>query len=135
MSVSQGIKVGNFQRPANLIEIASRNKNNGGATNQTGKTSFKEMFSQELASERKISISKHAHERMFSRGIEINPARLNQIADAMDKAQNKNSRETLILADDAAYVVSIKNRTIVTVFDKNNLREGVVTSIDSAVIL
>lgn len=135
MSISQGIKVGNFQRPTNLIEIATRNKNNERTTDKTGKSSFKEMFSKELASERNISISKHAHERMFSRGIELNPERLNQIADAMDKAQNKNSRETLILADDAAYVVSIKNRTIVTVFDKNNLREGVVTSIDSAVIL
>jgi len=72
---------------------------------------------------------------MHSRGIELSPERLNQIADAIDKAQNKNSKETLILTDEAAFVVSIKNRTIVTAFDKDNLKDGVVTSIDSAVIL
>ena len=134
MSIGQGMRISNYQRPINLIEIASRNKaevKNEKADN----SSFKEMFSQELAERREISFSKHAHERLFSRGITLSEDKINQLADAVDKAEVKGSKETLILSEDAAFVVSVKNRTVITAFDKDHLKQGVVTSIDSAVII
>lgn len=130
---AQPIKIDHFQRPIDLIDIANRGKTNG--SDRTGPASFKEMFSRELANSRGLNFSKHAHERMFSRGIELSSERINQIADAVDKAQTKGSKETLILAEEAAFIVAVKDRTVITVFDRDNLREGVVTSIDSAVIL
>jgi flagellar operon protein len=134
MSVAQGIRINNYQRPMNLIEIAGRTGQVNSRT-EAGSPSFKEMFSGELASVRKVNFSKHAHERLFSRGIELDEAKLNKLADAIDKAESKASKETLILDDEAAYVVSVTNRTVVTVFDRDNLQDGIVTSIDSAVIL
>lgn len=128
------MKINNYQRPVNLIEIANRNQSAAVHSEPKG-TSFKEMFSKELAESRNLSFSKHASERLFSRGINLDEPMMNKIADAVDKAQEKGSKETLILTDDAALVVSIKNRTVITAFDKENLKEGVVTSIDSAVIL
>lgn len=128
------MKINNYQRPVNLLEIANRNQS-GGTVSEAKGTSFKEMFSKELAESRNLSFSKHASERLFSRGINLDEPLVNKIADAVDKAEEKGSKETLILTDDAALVVSIKNRTVVTAFDKENLKEGVVTSIDSAVIL
>lgn len=133
MNSAQPIKIDHFQRPIDLIDIANRGKDS--SADRTGPASFKEMFSRELAASRSLSFSKHAQERMFSRGIELSSERVNQIADAVDKAQTKGSKETLILADEAAFIVAVDNRTVITVFDRDNLREGVVTSIDSAVIL
>jgi flagellar operon protein len=134
MSVAQGMKINNYQRPMNLIEIAGRTGQANSRT-EVGSSSFKEMFSKELATEREVSFSRHAHERLFSRGIELDEAKLNKLADAIDKAESKASKETLILDDEAAYVVSVSNRTVVTVFDRDNLQDGIVTSIDSAVIM
>ena len=134
MSIGNGMKISNYQRPINLIEIANRDKPSD-KLQQTGEKSFKEMFSQELASDRNISFSKHASQRLYSRGIELSADKINAIADAVDRAADKGSKETLILSDDTAFVVSVQNRTIITAFDKENLREGVVTSIDSAVII
>ena len=134
MSVAQGIKINNYQRPINLIEIAGRT-GQGNARTEAGGTSFKEMFSRELAAVRKINFSKHAHDRLFSRGIELDEVKLNKLADAIDKAESKASKETLVLDDEAAFVVSVSNRTVVTVFDRDNLHDGIVTSIDSAVIM
>ncbi len=134
MSIGNGMKINNYQRPINLIEIADRNKPTD-KLQQTGEKSFKEMFSQELAGSRDISFSKHASQRLYSRGIELGTDKINAIADAVDKAEQKGSKETLILSDDTAFVVSVENRTVITAFDKENLREGVVTSIDSAVII
>jgi flagellar operon protein len=93
------------------------------------------MFSTELAANRGVQFSKHASQRLHSRGIELTDEDLSRIANAIDKAEGKGSRETLILTDDVALVVSIENRTVITAFDREHLREGVVTSIDSAVIL
>ena len=134
MSVAQGMKINNYQRPMNLIEIVGRTGQANSRT-EVGSSSFKEMFSKELAMEREVSFSRHAHERLFSRGIELDEAKLNKLADAIDKAESKASKETLILDDEAAYVVSVSNRTVVTVFDRDNLQDGIVTSIDSAVIM
>ncbi len=134
MSISQGLKVNCYQRPVNLIDIAKQG-NQATAIQKPQQTSFKEMFSQELASSRNVAFSKHAHERLFSRGITLSDESVNRIADAIDKAQSKGAKETLILSDEGAFVVSVKNRMVITAFDRDNLRQGVVTSIDSAVIL
>ena len=133
MSVN-GVKVANYQRPVNLLEIAGRGSN----VNRSGdksKASFKEMFSEHLAESKGVTFSKHASQRLFSRGIELSDEELNKVATAVDQAAAKGSKETLLLADDYALVVSIKDRTVVTAFDRDNLRDGVVTAIDSAVLL
>ncbi len=128
-----GVKITAYQQPVKLLDIAQGNKS---TTRTTGaKGDFKEMFSRELSSERGVTVSKHASERLFSRGLQLSDERLNQIAQALDKAEQKGSKDTLILFDDVALVASVKNRTVITAFDRDNLKEGVVTAIDSAVIL
>jgi len=134
MTTGGALKINNYQRPVNLLDISQRNGADK-STEKVGGDSFKKMFSMEMAGERSVSFSKHASERLYSRGIELGDDKLNKIADAIDKAEVKGSRETLILTDEAALVVSVKNRTVITAFDRDNLREGVITAIDSAVII
>ena len=52
----------------------------------------------------------------------------------MQKAASKGSTDALVLMDDLAMVVSVTNRTVVTVVDKESLKQNVFTNIDSAVI-
>jgi flagellar operon protein len=134
--MSNAVRISNYQRPVDLLKIAQRtDATTTAAGAKTQDASFKDMFSRELAGDRNVTFSKHASERLFSRGIKLSPEKLNKLADAIDKAQAKGSRETLVLTDEAALVVSVKNRTVITAFDRENLRDGVVTSIDSAVII
>jgi flagellar operon protein len=128
------MRIGEFNSQVNLLEIASRSQAVPEAANRE-ETSFKDAFTRELARSGGVNFSKHAQARLYSRGIEISDQKLVQLSQAMDKAASKGSRETLILDDDAAYVASVENRTIITAFGRENLREGVITSIDSAIIL
>ena len=132
--MSEGVSVTNYQRPVNLLEIAEHGRLPG-KPKETDGQSFREMFSREMAADQSVLFSKHASRRLFSRNIELTDEQLGRIAGAIDKASGKGSRETLVLLDDTALVVSVQNRTVVTVFDRENLRDGVVTSIDSAVIV
>ena len=129
------MKVSDFNRDVNLLEIVNRGKTTPPSADNSGVKQFKGTFSAELAKTREINFSKHARERLFSRGVELSNEKLTQLADAFDKAADKGSKNTLILDKDAAYVASIPNRTVITAFSRDNLREGVFTSIDSAVIL
>jgi flagellar operon protein len=129
------MKVNSFNQNVHLLEIARRDHVQSSQTNDAKVKSFKETFSREMADVRKINFSKHARQRLFSRGIRLSDDKLTQLSGAVDKAAQKGSRETLILDNDAAYVVSIPNRTVISAFDRATLQEGVFTSIDSAVIL
>ncbi len=89
----------------------------------------------ELASKNNIKFSAHAKSRIESRGIELSDKDLQKMADAIDKAEEKGARETLILLKEDAFIVNIPNRTVITAVDKESLEENVFTKIDSAVIV
>jgi len=82
-----------------------------------------------------LKFSNHAVERMRMRGISYTPEQMASLERAIDKAAGKGAKETLVLADDSALIVSVNNRTVVTVMDKNALKENVFTNIDSTVVL
>jgi flagellar operon protein len=129
------MKVSEFNRDVNLMEIVRRGSDNRPDNSSNKVKQFKDTFSNELAKTEGVNFSKHARERMFSRGIDMSNEKLNRLSEAIDKAADKGSRNTLILDKDAAYVASVTNRTVISAFSRANLQDGVFTSIDSAVIL
>ena len=81
-----------------------------------------------------VAFSGHAARRMEQRGVQLDEAHLRRIDSAVDQAQAKGSRDSLILMDDLALVVSITNRTVVTAVDQASQKEHVFTNVDSVVI-
>ncbi len=82
-----------------------------------------------------LKFSNHAIERMQSRGISFDPAQMEKIEQAVQKASAKGSKNSLLLMDDSALIVSVKDKTVVTVLDRQNMKENVFTNIDSTVVL
>lgn len=93
--------------------------------------SFKTIFDEEL---NKIKFSAHAQSRLTSREISLNSEDLSRLSNAFDRAAQKGANESLIILNDNAYIVSVPNKTVITVVDKTNIGETVFTNIDSAVI-
>ncbi len=82
-----------------------------------------------------VKFSKHAIERMQSRGISLKPEEMTSLSNAVKKANEKGAKETLVLTDKAAFVVSAKNNTVITAIDKALMKENVFTNIDSTVVI
>jgi len=95
---------------------------------------FEASLQRALGREPKVRFSGHARNRLASRGVELDGADVRRLEEAVDKAAAKGSRDSLILMDDLALIVSIKNRTVVTAVDNASQREGVFTNIDSVVL-
>ena len=82
-----------------------------------------------------LKFSNHAIDRMQARGVRFSPEEMSRIESAVGKAEAKGAKNTLLLTDSAAMIVSIKDKTVVTVMDKTNLKENVFTNIDSTVVI
>jgi flagellar operon protein len=81
-----------------------------------------------------LHFSKHALERVQRRGIPLDPTTLGRLQDGVGRAAGKGSRDSIVLVDGTAFVVSVNNRTVVTAVSPEHMREHVFTNIDSAVI-
>ncbi len=81
-----------------------------------------------------VKFSRHAVDRMNSRGIQFSPKQIERLEQAVAQVDARGGKESLVLIDDTALVVSVKNDTVVTVVDKQQLKNNVFTNIDSAVI-
>jgi flagellar operon protein len=96
---------------------------------------FRKLLIEKLQQENNIRFSAHAQTRLESRGIELTADRVARLAEALDRAREKGAHDSLVLMDDAAFIVNVDNRTVITAMDEASLRENVFTNIDSAVII
>ncbi len=92
---------------------------------------FDTVLQQEL---QQLKFSRHAQERLTARNITLNEADLSQLQQAVDRAGEKGAQDSLVLLRDLAFIVSVRNRTVVTAVDAEHLKDNVFTNIDSAVI-
>jgi len=115
---------------------------------QPGGKSFDEVLRGELD---RLKFSHHAKTRLESRNIQLSESDVKSLADAVDQASQKGSQDSLLIMKNVAYIVNVKNRTVVTAVVTNpvsgnggNLSatggshsgdENVFTNIDSAVLV
>jgi flagellar operon protein len=80
-----------------------------------------------------VRLSRHAGERLAQRGLTLSPAEAGRLERALDEAARRGGRESLVLMDRMALVVSVPNRTVITAVPRG-AEPAVFTNIDSAVI-
>jgi len=81
-----------------------------------------------------VQFSGHAIQRVRRRGIELGETTLARLHAGVDRAAGKGARDSVIFVDDTAFVVSVRNRTVITAVDRDHMKDHVFTNIDSAVI-
>jgi len=100
-----------------------------------GSTSFKDILGEKLNGKGKLSFSKHVQKRINSRAIPISKAELDKLNSGVEKARDKGARDSLVMVNKVAYIVSVENNTVVTAVDEESMKDNVFTNIDSAVFM
>ena len=80
-----------------------------------------------------LQFSKHANTRLDARDIELSPEQIRRVENGVKTAGTKGIKDSLVLVDNVALVVNIKNNVVVTAMNPNN--ENIFTNIDGAVIV
>jgi len=109
------------------------------APGKTGRTDFVEQLrrARESASSQPgdFKVSAHAQERIEQRGISLNSEERQAVSNALLQLETKGSCDALLMRSDAAFIVNVPTRTMVTAVDTSELHDRVFTQIDSAVML
>jgi flagellar operon protein len=98
-----------------------------------GAVPFADFLATQLGAEG-IRLSAHAHERLRQSSVDLDAGAADRLKSAVERAEQKGSKDSLVLLDDLAFVVSVKNKTIITAVESNRAKENVFTNIDSVVI-
>jgi len=88
----------------------------------------------EQAAQASVRFSAHAQQRLAQAAVQLDPHAMHRLEAAVEKAGLKGGKESLILLDDLAFVVSVKNRTVITAVGADRMADNVFTNIDSVVI-
>ena len=88
----------------------------------------------DVAGSQPVQFSKHAVQRLERRNLAVDATTLQRLQAGVDRAAGKGARDAVVLVDDAAFVVSVRNRTVITAVGKDQMKDHVFTNIDSAVI-
>ena len=99
-----------------------------------GAAAFDQVLRKRLEQGQEVRFSGHALARLERRGIQMDQATMARLTDGVDRAAAKGSRDALVLIDKTAFVVSVRNRTVITAVGTDTMRDRVFTNIDSAVI-
>jgi len=79
-----------------------------------------------------LKFSKHANERLATRNINLSAEQMERLENATTKAREKGIRESLVMVDDLAFIVNVKNNTVITAV--GDATDSIFTNIDGAVI-
>jgi len=123
----------NIKPASNAAATGAATKKSAKSAPSAGELSFQELLQKERTSE--VNVSAHARERLEDRDINLEEQDWRKISEAVDKAEEKGVRSSLLLYGDVALIASVTNRTIVTAVDQQSSQEHVFTGIDGAVIV
>ncbi len=90
---------------------------------------------EESAAAQLLKFSNHALDRMNTRGMSFTPDMMDKINGAVLKAEGKGAKDALVVTPDSALIVNVASKTVVTVMDRDMLKDNVFTKIDAAILV
>ena len=96
--------------------------------------SFSEVLKARLEQQTGVKFSSHAMDRLNERGITLELNELQRLSDAVSRVEEKGGNDSLILINDKALIVSIRNRTVITAMAGDSIKNNIFTNIDSTLI-
>jgi len=130
------MKVGDLQRQIGFEPIRPGQLNKPAAT--AGEAvpegqNFGRLLQDKIGGLQDLKFSAHAVRRLEERQVELTNAHLDRLQSGLDQLSEKGSVNSAVMMDNTVYIVSVKNRTVVTAVQQE--AQNVFTNIDSLAIV
>ena len=122
-----------FKIQANPGIIPTSATQSTSAVNKTAAGAHDVSFAETLSQTQNLRFSNHAQKRLEARNISLTDEGISRLSNAVDKAEKRGGKESLVMVDDMAFIVNVRDRMVVTALDSKTRGEGVFTQIDSVV--
>ncbi len=103
--------------------------------NKVSSVGFGSLLQQKLQQTEGLKFSAHAIKRLENRALELSEFDLQRLQQGVQQLQAKGARNSVILMDNRAFVVSVTNKTVVTAIDQGRNAQKIFTNIDSLAIV
>ncbi len=135
MEEIMNIPVNQYPSIEQMTQQLNAVKNNQTAAGRQITTPFSEILKTKQAADEasELKFSKHANERLASRNIDLTDEQLARLENGAKRASEKGINESLVMIDDLAFIVNVKNNTVITAVKDGE--DKVFTNIDGAVIM
>ena len=104
------------------------------SNNKQKSEQFGQLLEQTVRDSQPITFSSHAQNRLQYRQISLTDPQVARLEKGVTSAADKGAESSLVMLDNLAFIVSVRNRTVVTALDQAQTNSHVFTHIDSAVI-
>lgn len=101
----------------------------------TNQQPFSAHLQTALESTNNLVLSKHAKQRLEQRGINISAERWSQIEAKVNEAKKMGVKDSLVLMDEAALIVSAQNNTVITAMDRTEASTQIFTNISGTIVM
>jgi flagellar operon protein len=105
------------------------------SVNQPQTNHFNTLLQNELKGTPELKVSKHAQHRMDMRGIEFSQEKWLTIQEKVKEAKQKGVKDSLVITNDAALVVSAQNDTVITVLNRDEAQSQIFTNINGTILI
>lgn len=125
---SRGPQLRGLSNNPNLSNLSS------GKTNNKQGLTFEDLLNgvmNDSSNNEEFHISSHAQKRLAERNITMDSNLKNSLSEAFSELEAKGAKDSLVLTREGAFVVNVPSRTLVTAMGINEMRNGIVTNIDS----
>ncbi len=128
----------NVDRRYSIEQMRGQFLNTGQAAGQNvsglqGQTFAEVLARKKTAESGELKFSKHASERLVSRNIDLSETQKERLNHAVKAAEAKGIKESLVMMDNLAFIINIKNNTVVTAVTGGE--EKIFSNIDGAVVV
>jgi flagellar operon protein len=127
----------NIQRiqPGDLTYLEKIPAGVQGNQSDVSNLTFDDVLLSQINSMGEIKFSGHALNRLTERDVKLTNADYSRLEQGLKQVEEKGASKSLILVDENAFIVSVKNKTVVTALSMENTASNVFTNIDSVAIV
>ena len=97
--------------------------------------SFKEILDEKIFKDNSISFSDKASKILHEINGNLTTEQMNRLESGLEKLKNKGVVSGILLMDSTAFVLNVKNQTVMTTIGQNRIQENVFSNIDSFAVV
>lgn len=84
---------------------------------------------------RELNFSKHAAKRLDERGISMDKSLMGDLEHAVEEARKKGAKDLAVIGKEGVFIVNVPNNVVVTTMSPTDMKDKIMTNIDSAVFM
>jgi len=121
--------------PKKIGETSFSHKSNDLGNSEKVNVSFKEVLNNKIFQDNTINFSDKASRNLHEINGSLTTDQMNRLELGLGKLKEKGVSSGVLLMDSTAFVLNVKNQTVMTTIGKNKIQENVFSNIDAFAIV